>query len=108
VNPVTSGGFRAGIARRIITPPSRVELAGLGYYLGRTGERVRDDLTATALVIADHEGGNGVAIAAVDLMYNDAAFTRSVRNRVAAATDIKREAVCVNFFRTATTRPRRA
>ncbi len=87
--------WTAGVARHVITPPWGVELAGWGYYLNRTWRRVRDDLTATALVIGDADG-HSVAIVAVDLMYNDAAFTRSIRELVAAHTDIAPEAVSVN------------
>lgn len=87
--------WMVGVARRVITPPPGVELAGLGYYLNRKWERVRDDLHATGLVIGD--GQNSIAIVALDLMYNDANFTKRVRDLVAAETDIKREAVCVNF-----------
>ena len=90
--------FTAGIARRVITPPAHVELAGLGYYLGRKGERTRDDLTATGLVIGDQE--SYLALAAVDLMYNDARFTSKVRGRVAAETDIAPSAICVNCSHT--------
>jgi hypothetical protein len=84
-----------GAARRAITPPPGVELAGLGYYLNRTWQRVRDDLTATALVIGD--GTNCVAILALDLMYNDAQFTRKVREKIMAQTGIPPNAICVNF-----------
>src|SRR5436309_2116968 len=87
--------FRVGVARRKITPPPNVQLAGLGYYLQRTGQRVRDDLNATALVIADDQ--SSVAILALDLMYNDAAFTAGIRDRVATATGIQPNAICVNF-----------
>jgi hypothetical protein len=87
--------FQIGAGRRIITPPPGVELAGLGYYLSRTWERVRDDLTVTGLVISD--GQNSVALVAVDMMYNDAQFTRQVRQLVAAETELPPEAVCVNF-----------
>ena len=87
--------WTAGVARRIITPPTGVELAGLGYYLNRAAERVRDDLNATALVIGD-EKDDCVAVIAVDLMYNDAEFTRSIRAQVAAQTSLRAEAICVN------------
>ncbi len=87
--------FQVGVARRIITPPSSVELAGLGYYLKRTGDRVRDNLTATALVISDEH--SSVLILALDLMYNDAAFTGKIRSRIAAQTNLRPEAICVNF-----------
>lgn len=89
------GHFQIGVARRKITPPPRVELAGLGYYLNRTSERVRDDLNATAIVIGNDD--DAVAIAALDLMYNDAAFTRIVRDAAAARTKLRPDAICVNF-----------
>ena len=47
--------WRVGVARRIINPGAGVELAGLGYYLNRAWQRVRDGLTATALVISDEQ-----------------------------------------------------
>lgn len=86
--------FKVGVARRIITPSPRVELAGLGYYLNRRGQRVRDDITATALVIGDDR--NSLAILALDLMYNDAAFTQKIRERLSRETNIRPEAICVN------------
>src|SRR5437016_1467965 len=87
--------FNVGVARRVITPPPQVELAGLGYYLNRRGERVRDALTATALVISDER--SSLAILALDLMYNDAAFTKKIRDCIARDTAIRPEAICVNF-----------
>ena len=72
-----------------------VELAGLGYYLKRAAERVRDDLNATALVIGD-EKNDCVAVVALDLMYNAAAFTQSIREQTAAQTNLRAEAICVN------------
>ena len=96
--------FQIGIARRVITPPSHVELAGLGYYLGRKAERVRDNLNATALVIGDKE--RSIAVVAVDLMCNDVAFTGKVREFATAETDLQPDAICVNFsHRTMRLRP---
>jgi len=96
-SPRTPGAqWTAGIARRIITPPLHVELAGLGYYLNRTPQRIRDNLNATALVIGD-EFGKFLAFVAMDLMYNDAKFTANIRRQVAAKTEIAENAVCVNF-----------
>lgn len=88
-------GWRAGVARRIISPPPGVELAGLGYYLNRTAQRIRDNLTATALVLTDAED-RSVALVAVDLMYNDAAFTARIRELAAAHTELQPSAICVN------------
>ncbi len=91
--------WRAGISRRIITPTCATELAGLGYYLGRTAERVRDHLTATALVITD-EHGRSAALLALDVMYGSSALTRKIRDAVAAATDISPGSICINCSHT--------
>jgi hypothetical protein len=88
--------WNIGVSRRVITPPPGVELAGLGYYLNRSWERVRDNLNATALVISD-EQGQSVGLVALDLMYNDAAFSARVRELCSARTDIPPAAICVNF-----------
>jgi hypothetical protein len=87
--------WRVGVARRVINPPPGVELAGLGYYLNRAWQSIRDDLTATALVISD-DRENSVALVALDLMYNDAAFTARLRQQVAARTELQPAAICVN------------
>lgn len=58
---------KIGVARGTITPPWGVELAGLGYYLGRTWTRIRDDLNVTALVAED--GSSAAAIIAIDVMF---------------------------------------
>jgi hypothetical protein len=89
------GPVRAGVARRIITPPFNVELAGLGYYLNRTPKRVRDDLAATALVVTGPRR-NSIAFVAIDLCYGNQEFVEDIRSRVAAGTDIAPEAICVN------------
>jgi hypothetical protein len=86
-------GLQIGVARTRLTPPWGVELAGLGYYLQRTWQRIRDDLAATAMVIDDSE--RAVALIAVDLMYADAAFTKSVRTLIAAHTGLSPESICV-------------
>lgn len=94
-----STGFQAGAARRIITPKTKVELAGLGYYLERYWERVRDDINATALVISG-SNDKSIAIVAMDLMYNDAAFTASIRQQAAAQTGLAPESICINCSHT--------
>ena len=86
-------GLTAGVARTRLSPPWGVELAGWGYYLGRTWQRVRDHTAATALVLDD--GERAAALVAVDLMYADADFTRAVRAAVARHTTLSAEAVCV-------------
>src|SRR6516225_5883532 len=85
--------LQIGVARTRLTPPWGVELAGLGYYLQRTWQRVRDHLAATALVLDD--GARSVALIAVDLMYVDCEFVQAVRTLVAANTNLKPDAICV-------------
>jgi neutral ceramidase len=96
---VKAAGFQAGVARRVITPTTKVELAGLGYYLDRYWERVRDDIHATALVITG-SNDKSVAIVAMDLMYNDAGFTKSIREQAAAETGLAPDSICVNCSHT--------
>jgi hypothetical protein len=91
----SSANFLAGVARRVITPTTKVELAGLGYYLERYWERVRDEINATALVITG-SNNKSIAIVALDLMYNDAAFTASIRDQAAAQTGLAPDAICIN------------
>lgn len=96
---VTKPGWTAGVARRKITPPPGVELAGLGYYLERKWQRVRDDLNATALVISDETGAR-CAIVALDLMYNSAPLAATIRSRINARTGIPEASICINCSHT--------
>jgi len=57
---------------------------------------MRDDLHATALVISDAVGQT-VALVALDLMYNDADFTRHIREFVRAQTGLRPDTISVNF-----------
>jgi hypothetical protein len=86
-------GLTAGVARTRLSPPWGVELAGWGYYLGRTWQRVRDHTAATALVLDD--GERAAALVALDLMYADAAFTRAVREGAARHTGLAPDTICV-------------
>ena len=85
--------LQIGVARTRLSPPWGVELSGWGYYLQRIWQRVRDHTAATALVFDD--GEQSAALAAVDLMYADAAFVRAVRRQAAAATGLRPESICV-------------
>lgn len=85
--------LRAGVGRTRITPWWGVELTGLGYYLGRTWTRIRDDLAATAIVIGD--GARRVAWAAIDLMVIDKPFARRVREMVEKETGIPGDHVLI-------------
>ena len=85
----------AGVSRRKITPPPGVELAGLGYYLNRTWNKIHDDLSATAVVIAD-EAGRSVAVAALDILYIESRYVEAIREGVEKRTGLNREAICIN------------
>src|SRR5438105_6432655 len=85
--------LQAGVALTRLSPQPGVELAGWGYYLGRTWRRVRDHTAATALVLDD--GEQAAALVAVDLLYADADFTRDVRRLACADTGLRPEAICV-------------
>src|SRR5262249_1416677 len=74
-------------------------LAGLGYYLERYWERVRDDINATALVVTG-SNDKSLAVVALDLMYNDEAFTASIRQQAAAQIGLEPQAICVNCSHT--------
>src|SRR5262245_51508055 len=88
-----SRSLQIGVARTQLSPPWGVELAGWGYYLQRTWQRVRDHTAATAFVLDD--GESSAALAAVDLMYADAAFANAVRDHAAAATGLRPNSICV-------------
>lgn len=83
----------AGVARTCITPFWGVELAGWGYYLERTWQRVHDDLHATALVLSDDAAS--VVILSLDLMIVGGDFTRQVRELVRAESGIGPESILV-------------
>ena len=83
--------LKAGVGRRIITPPPGVELTGLGYYMKRVWRRVHDDLHATAVVV--ESGGRSIAVVSLDLMMIGREFTARVRKRIAGRTDVPKDAI---------------
>ena len=87
--------WRVGIARRRITPPSGVELAGLGYFLNRTWRSVHDHLNTTALALSE-ENGRTVVIAALDLLYMDVEYVQAIREQVSKQTGLDPESICIN------------
>jgi hypothetical protein len=77
---MTESVLRAGVARRIITPPKGIFLIGYGdRSKGNTG--LHDDLTATALVL--ESGGVRVAIVALDILTINEFVVDRVRARLA-------------------------
>ncbi len=72
--------LRAGVARRIITPPKDIFLIGYGDRTkGNSG--VHDDLTATALVI--ESGTTRISIVALDILTINEFVVDRVRTRLA-------------------------
>ncbi len=92
---IFSKTWKVGVAKRVITPGNHVELAGLGYYLNRTPASVRDNLAATAMVIEDHSG-KSIALIALDIMYGDDNFTKTIREQICRDTNLSPGAICVN------------
>jgi neutral ceramidase len=84
-----------GIARRTITPPPGVELAGLGYFLKRTWNSVHDDLNVSAFVVDDSQGASA-AIVSLDLLSMDAEYVQAIRKGVSIQTPLNGISVCIN------------
>jgi hypothetical protein len=83
--------LRAGVARVTITPPIGVPMAG---YAGRgPSDELHDSLTATALVLSD--GQAEAAVVGLDLLYLSSDVVADVRAKVAAASGVPAERVCL-------------
>ena len=92
---MAQGTLRAGAARRIITPPVGVPLAGWEH--GATDDNiaryVHDDLYVKALIL--QRGSRSWALLAADLTGVDAAATLRIRQGIARQTDLLPEAILV-------------
>src|ERR1039458_9052469 len=82
----------AGAARVKLQPSIGIAMIGYGNRVGRsTG--IHDDLAAQALVISD--GANKAAVVSVDLLAIGARIADDICSRVAARTDISRDAIMI-------------
>jgi hypothetical protein len=82
----------AGAARAKLQPPIGIAMIGYGNRAGRsTG--IHDDLAAEALVISD--GVNKAAIVSVDVLAIGPRIADDICARIAAATDIARDAIMI-------------
>jgi len=81
-------GLQAGYGEKIITPPLGLELAGYGFYLGRTAASVLDDLKARAVCLAG--GGSRVLLVACDLVGFTVETADAIRERISEETQIPR------------------
>ncbi len=80
--------MRAGVARADITPPVGAPILSAGYVGGGVrGERVADDLSATALVIED-DSGTRAAVVSLDLIGTLASFSDPIRERAGESAGI--------------------
>ncbi len=95
----------AGVARVVITPPVGIHLTG---YAGRPPSiGIHDDLTATALVLAER-GADGqdppaagrVALLALDVLYLPPGQLRKIKQRIAEASGIPAERILINCSHT--------
>src|SRR5687767_14235662 len=89
--PDTAVTLLAGTARVVITPPIGIHLTGFAGRAPSLG--VHDDLTATALVLAEPEGER-VAIVALDVlgMYGEQ-IAPAIKTEVERATGIPAERI---------------
>jgi neutral ceramidase len=82
----------AGGARVKLQPPIGIAMVGYGNRIGRsTG--IHDDLAAQALVIGD--GTNKAEIVGVDVLAIGSRIADEICSRVAARTDISRDAIMI-------------
>jgi hypothetical protein len=86
--------WKAGFAKRKITPPLGVALAGYGLMPGRVATTIADDLFARAVVFDD--GSSRVALASVDSAGLSADLINSIRQRVRKSCDIPPEAIMIS------------
>ena len=84
----------AGVAKTVLTPFWGVELAGWGYFLERTWQRIHDDLTAKALVLENDE--TSLVILSLDLFNVSGEFTANVRKQIHDETGIPPENVLIS------------
>ncbi|MCK6473806.1 MAG: neutral/alkaline non-lysosomal ceramidase N-terminal domain-containing protein [Planctomycetes bacterium] len=87
------GDWKAGFAKRDVTPHDGVPLGGYGLQPERTAAGVLDPLFARAIVFDD--GTHRAAVVSVDIMSIDDLRARDVRQRIEAATGIPQDAVWI-------------
>lgn len=97
---VTKGlsAIRAGVARRVITPPGEFPLAG--YFHERIARRVRDDLHCRALIL--ESGDCRICIVTVDLIFVGREWSDAARALIAERTGIAPECIMISATHTHT------
>lgn len=89
--------MKAGIAKKIITPPVGVDLSG---YVGRSGPsvKVHDDVYARALVLDD--GATRIGIVSLDMLGTDMSQDAALREGISKATGIPRRNLLIGSSHT--------
>lgn len=90
--------IRAGVARRVITPPGEFFLAG--YFHERIARRVRDDLHCRALIL--ESGECRICIVTLDLIFVGREWADAARALIAERTGIAPEAIMISATHTHT------
>jgi len=94
------GKLMAGTGMATITPPVGIEMGAWALRQG-LAQGVHDDMYVRALVLDD--GETLLAIASVDVCIISTAFSDTIRDLVAAQTDIPRDHILLNSSHTHTT-----
>jgi hypothetical protein len=84
-------GLAAGYGERTINPPLGVDLAGYGFYLDRKAESILDDLKCRAVHL--RSGAAALTLVSCDLIGFTLEDADSIRDAIAAAHGLSREAV---------------
>ena len=87
----------AGAGRAVITPPVGIRM--MGYTVQETvSESIRDELTATALVISD--GESKVVLIACDILFIQNPYVDRIRDRIGQRLGIGGENILINTSHT--------
>ena len=92
--------MRAGFGIFEITPPLGVELAGYGYYLKRTADRVEDPLFARAVALENNE--ETFLLVSCDCLGLSQEIVDQVRERIKEKYDIPGERMMIVSIHTHT------
>src|SRR4051794_30430162 len=92
------GAWKVGFAKKVITPPMGVALAGYGLRPERVAGAVLDDLYARALILDD--GARRGALVSLDVIAIDSGIVGFIRRRVAEQTQLPAENILISATHT--------
>ena len=96
----TTSGWKAGVARVVITPEKTMWMAGYGHR-NRPAEGTLHDLWAKALVVED-AGGNQAALITTDLLGIPKHVSDRIRGRLKAKFNLSKAQIVINSSHTHT------